>query len=297
MILHCRDLFLAHKKVMFFLIAAYGIIADVDIESEAIKGLGEIRFTIYGLLRIAKLRSYKAKIWYKPVIKDPEMKIFIEELVDIDDPDDKSSSSSVSGSKSDLIDEADSKSSNIDDNGSLGSDEASSGDGVSAERDVQEVTITLDVEQKEVQPSVLPTFLPDTDHDETIPSSSSYFHGGRGATYGSLLTQGQLYFRSWNELQHQILPVPTDHFSLKSDAKRKQQPQKIPLHFPSPPPLPPLVLPRAPREEYESRIPALAEELKPESHDDWVYEEGEYINIGMINSPFLDANAMMSPQV
>jgi hypothetical protein len=33
------------------------------------RSLGEFRFTIFTLLRIAKLRKYKAKIWYKPVKK------------------------------------------------------------------------------------------------------------------------------------------------------------------------------------------------------------------------------------
>ena len=47
----------------FFL--AYGIASDVDIESEVIRGLGSLRFTIYTILRIANLRKYKVKLWYK----------------------------------------------------------------------------------------------------------------------------------------------------------------------------------------------------------------------------------------
>ena len=33
------------------------------------RSIGEFRFTIFTLLRIAKLRKYKAKLWYKPVKK------------------------------------------------------------------------------------------------------------------------------------------------------------------------------------------------------------------------------------
>ena len=54
---------------VLFLFSAYGAIADIDIESEVLRSLGEFRFTIFTLLRVAKLRKYKAKLWYKPVKK------------------------------------------------------------------------------------------------------------------------------------------------------------------------------------------------------------------------------------
>ena len=57
----------------FFSLSAYGAIADIDIESEVLRSLGEFRFTIFTLLRVAKLRKYKAKIWYKPVKKQPQL--------------------------------------------------------------------------------------------------------------------------------------------------------------------------------------------------------------------------------
>ena len=31
--------------------------------------MGEVRFTIYTLLRVVNLRKYRAKLWYKPVKK------------------------------------------------------------------------------------------------------------------------------------------------------------------------------------------------------------------------------------
>ena len=40
------------------------------------------------------------------------------------------------------------------------------------------------------------------DTDDLIDNSG--FYGGQRATYASLLTQGHLYFRSWNELQAQV---------------------------------------------------------------------------------------------
>ena len=48
------------------------MIADVDIESEVVRGLGNLRFTIFALLRIAKLRKYRAKLWYKPIRENEE---------------------------------------------------------------------------------------------------------------------------------------------------------------------------------------------------------------------------------
>ena len=50
---------------LIFWVPAYGIVGDIDIESEIVRGLGSLRYTLYGLLRIANLRKYKAKIWYK----------------------------------------------------------------------------------------------------------------------------------------------------------------------------------------------------------------------------------------
>ena len=42
----------------------FGIIADVDIESERLRGLGELRFTLWGLHRIRRLRKYRARLSY-----------------------------------------------------------------------------------------------------------------------------------------------------------------------------------------------------------------------------------------
>ena len=183
--------------------AAYGIIADVDIESEHLRGMGDLRFTVYGLLKIAKLRTYKAKVWYLPKDK----RALVKTGTDLEIMED------LSEDKSDL-EEDESRSSAIrDDKGSLGSDEDSSNEGIdkinkyptffklatvlldlSAERDVQEVTLHSD----KVLAKVENMMLDDVDEDDTengidqvdqVVTPSSFFYGGRGATYGSLLTQ------------------------------------------------------------------------------------------------------------
>ena len=43
---------------------------DVDIESEVIRGLGSLRFAIYSILRIANLRKYNVKLWYKKAVEE-----------------------------------------------------------------------------------------------------------------------------------------------------------------------------------------------------------------------------------
>ncbi len=47
-----------------FLSVGFGIIADVDIESEHLRALGELRFTLWGLRRISHLRRYRARLSY-----------------------------------------------------------------------------------------------------------------------------------------------------------------------------------------------------------------------------------------
>ena len=39
-----------------------GLIADIDIDSDKLRSLGQLRFTIYSILRIMTKRNYKIKI-------------------------------------------------------------------------------------------------------------------------------------------------------------------------------------------------------------------------------------------
>ena len=52
------------RKVYAFLSVGWGILADIDIESEVIRSIGESRFTLWSLLRIAKLKTYNARLSY-----------------------------------------------------------------------------------------------------------------------------------------------------------------------------------------------------------------------------------------
>lgn len=47
-----------------FLSLTYGIIADIDIESEALRSLGSLRFTIWAVHRITSRKNYQVKISY-----------------------------------------------------------------------------------------------------------------------------------------------------------------------------------------------------------------------------------------
>lgn len=44
----------------------WGILSDIDIESEVLRSIGEIRFFIWSFIRLAKLRRYKAELSYIP---------------------------------------------------------------------------------------------------------------------------------------------------------------------------------------------------------------------------------------
>ena len=54
------------RKYYSFLSLAWGLISDVDIESEKIKFLGALRFDVYSLLLMSLLRTYKGRFSYLP---------------------------------------------------------------------------------------------------------------------------------------------------------------------------------------------------------------------------------------
>jgi len=47
-----------------FLSLGWGLITDVDVDSEGLRWMGSVRFTIYGLLKVAKRRLYRGTISY-----------------------------------------------------------------------------------------------------------------------------------------------------------------------------------------------------------------------------------------
>lgn len=53
-----------------FLSFGWGLLADVDIESERLRSLGEARFTLWSLVRLIKLRKYRGRLHLLPVSDD-----------------------------------------------------------------------------------------------------------------------------------------------------------------------------------------------------------------------------------
>lgn len=54
-------------RVFSVLSLTWGFIADVDLESEKFRGLGEMRFTLGTFLRLVTLRTYRGRLAYLPV--------------------------------------------------------------------------------------------------------------------------------------------------------------------------------------------------------------------------------------
>lgn len=55
------------SQIMFsFLSVGWGLLSDIDIESESLRMLGGQRFTIWSVARLIGLRSYNGKLWYLP---------------------------------------------------------------------------------------------------------------------------------------------------------------------------------------------------------------------------------------
>jgi sphingosine kinase len=53
-----------------FLTFSWGITADIDIESEAVRFLGSFRMDVWAVWRMLNLRKYKAKFSYLPPTKE-----------------------------------------------------------------------------------------------------------------------------------------------------------------------------------------------------------------------------------
>ena len=51
------------------------------------------------------------------------------------------------------------------------------------------------------------------------------------------------------------------------------------------------------RQNIESPIPDLAQDLKSESHDGWTFEEGEFVIVTLSNTPYIDSETWLAPEV
>lgn len=62
------------NQILFsFLSVGWGLIADIDIESERLRAIGGQRFTVWSVARLIGLRTYKGKISYVPCNRVPPM--------------------------------------------------------------------------------------------------------------------------------------------------------------------------------------------------------------------------------
>lgn len=60
------------SQIMFsFLSVGWGLLSDIDIESERLRLLGAQRFTIWSVARLIGLRSYTGALWYLPTTAPP----------------------------------------------------------------------------------------------------------------------------------------------------------------------------------------------------------------------------------
>lgn len=70
------EAYLNEKKIYSFLSVGWGLLADIDVESEVLRALGEPRFTLWSFLRLANLKTYTAELSYIPSEKSsPPVKI------------------------------------------------------------------------------------------------------------------------------------------------------------------------------------------------------------------------------
>lgn len=57
---------LDQRKFFSLLSVGWGLLSDIDIESEVLRYIGEIRFFIWSFIRLIQLRRYKAELSYVP---------------------------------------------------------------------------------------------------------------------------------------------------------------------------------------------------------------------------------------
>ena len=272
---------------------------DVDIESEVIKGLGSVRFAIYTILRIANLRKYKVKLWYKKAgdskeneVEEEEEDIYSEAKTlsetESEEKEKSESEQEINFQKQEMVHSQNEENSSEDedeiinhikeegtkvDSEDENSDDEKSEECNSLHDESNEASSEMSENEVEIQEVTMDIGASTNQGSEIITHDSPYFPGGHRATYGLMLAQGHLYFRSWNELQAQLLPQMVEFKPL--------------------PPMPP----RPARQKLDTEVPELSQDLKTESHDGWTYEENEFINISILNAPFASEDTKFSPEV
>ncbi|KAG1928650.1 sphingosine kinase 1 [Pimephales promelas] len=69
-------------RLFSFLSLAWGFVADVDIESEQFRQIGDLRFLVGTLVRLASLRVYQGKLAFLPAENQPETHFDENKLID-----------------------------------------------------------------------------------------------------------------------------------------------------------------------------------------------------------------------
>lgn len=64
----------ASQIIFSFLSVGWGLLSDIDIESERLRMLGGQRFTVWSVARLIGLRSYSGKVYYLPMEAEPAQK-------------------------------------------------------------------------------------------------------------------------------------------------------------------------------------------------------------------------------
>ena len=193
----------------------WGLVGDIDIESEVIRWMGGVRFTIWSLLKVVKARRYKARLSYIPC--DPEFTEDTRQILDeihhkdpeiISNPDESSSEDSnlPDAIQSQNGDEKLSslKGSNAIENGSLVSEKpARFGNG--KQRHISKSSSHhYSRYNNKYNSNEIPV---EQEEDMSMPHAQppGTYLIPRYVTYGTMLAQGQLYDRSWQELQSSIM--------------------------------------------------------------------------------------------
>ena len=188
----------------------WGLVADIDIESEVLRWMGGIRFTIWALLKVIKSRRYRARVSYIPC--DPDFTEDTKQILDdihhkdpeiVSNPDESSSEdSNIHEDKNSLA-----KEDHDIENDSLASEKPINY-GKNKTRHISKSSSNHYSRYNNKYNSTTNTV--DNEDDMSLPHSQppGTYLLPRYVTYGTMLAQGQLYDRSWQELQATIQGIP-----------------------------------------------------------------------------------------
>ena len=193
----------------------WGLVADIDIESEVLRWMGGIRFTIWALLKVIKSRRYRARLSYIPC--DPDYTEDTRQILDDihhKDPEIVSNPDESSSEDSNIHDTVRSK--NSEDKDSLIKDDNDiDKDSLASEKPIdygknKKRHISKSSSNHYSRYNNKYNSTTNTDEDFSLPHAQppGTYLIPRHVTYGTMLAQGQLYDRSWQELQASIQGIP-----------------------------------------------------------------------------------------